>query len=363
MSITIRQHERRSALAGKSGRSRPAIAPIAAALAFAGACAHAPPPPSSELLTGITHEGYTPNRGLSGLFQPGNLIQTMEMGDDGKPRKLSPPLVLAWASDCFPGLEPRESPFVVEQTSSKKSRNLELSGPDAVALLPGLSFGASGVAGHRLTLQNPRVRAFARADVSGKMSQQCMDAIADAVKSGDRPEWFVLVLESVVVDSLKLEITFESGVKADVRDQVTQQATAFMNTLGQQIGAAGQSLVNTPYGAIGSGAAYGAGLSPGSTSVVGDQGTTVVNGQGTTVVNDLGTTVMNGQGTTVIPSYGDPSAVSAVPAGGRAGRGPITGGARAKVESSGAKGTVIELGAAAVVAYRTRVLQPITQAQ
>jgi hypothetical protein len=367
---------------------RLALALLALAAA-AGACVHAPPP-ASELLSGITHEGYTPNKGLSGLFQPGNLIQTMEMGDNGQPRKLSPPLVLAWASDCFPGVEPHESPFVVEQTSSKQSRNLELAGPDAIALIPGLSFGGGGVAGHRLTMQNPRVRAFARADVSGKMSQKCMDALADAVKMGDKPEWFVLVLESIVVDSLRLEIQFEQGVKAEVRDNITQQAANVMNTLGQAISSPGQMVgqaipygtqapygtgMQAPYG-TGMQAPYGTGMQaspygqpqnttvmgPQGTTVVGPDGTAVVGGQGTTVVTDQGTTVVNPQGTTVVNDYGttvvpaDPNAPGATM---RGTRGPITQGARAKVEASGAKGTVIELGAAAVVAYRTRVLQPV----
>src|SRR5882672_10292564 len=113
----------------------------AAAVAFPSACVPRPPP-ASEVLRKLAQEGYTPNAGLSRLFEPGNVIQTTELDPEGKPRALSPPLVVAWASDCFPQQEPRESPFAVAAESASSSRALSLQGPDVLKFVPGLNLEA-----------------------------------------------------------------------------------------------------------------------------------------------------------------------------------------------------------------------------
>jgi Domain of unknown function (DUF4384) len=189
------------------------------------------PPPASEFLRGLAQEGYTPNAGLSRLYAPGNVIQTAEMGPGGGPKALSPPLVVVWASECFPGQEPRESPFAVAAESGRSSRALSLNGPAVLSFLPGLNLQAGGVSEHRLTLENPRVRAFAKADLSGRLSPQCVSSLSGATKAGDRPEWFAVVVEAVVVDSLRLEIRWSSGVDFSAREQLTANAAQALNAV------------------------------------------------------------------------------------------------------------------------------------
>lgn len=213
------------------GIARWSLSLLASVAAAAPAACVPRPPPAGEFLRGLAQEGYTPNVGLSRLFEPGNVIQTAEMGPGGKPRALSPPLVAVWASDCFPGQEARESPFAVAAESARSDRGFSLKGPEALSFLPGLNLEARGVSEHRLTLKNPRVRAFAKADLSGKLSPQCVSSLSGAMKAGDRPEWFAVVVEAVVVDSLRLEIRWSSGVDLSVREKLTANAAQALNAV------------------------------------------------------------------------------------------------------------------------------------
>jgi hypothetical protein len=179
----------------------------------------------------MSQEGYTPNPGLSGLVQPGNIIQTMELGPDGLPRPLSPPLVLAWGTDCFPGLKPREGPFALAAESGGRTAELAFEGPEALRLLPSINVGASATSGQKMRMKKPRIRAFARGDMSGKLSQKCVDVLRQALSEGDRPEWFSVVIESLVVDGFVLELTWNAGVGLEVRERVTQAATQAVETV------------------------------------------------------------------------------------------------------------------------------------
>jgi hypothetical protein len=196
----------------------------AAAVAVASGCV-THPPPASDVLRRMSQEGYTPNPGLSGLVQPGNIIQTMELGPDGLARPLSPPLVLAWGTDCFPGLKPREGPFALAAESGGRTAEMAFEGPEAMRLLPSINVGASATSGQKMRMKKPRVRAFARGDMSGKLSQKCVEVLRQAFAEGDRPEWFSVVIEALVVDGFVLELTWNAGVGLEVRERVTQATT------------------------------------------------------------------------------------------------------------------------------------------
>jgi len=74
----------------------------------------------SDIFDLLEQQGYTANVGLSGIYEPGNLVQTTQEGSDGKPVALQSPIIFAWGSDCFPDRAPRIAPFVL--SSSHKAR-------------------------------------------------------------------------------------------------------------------------------------------------------------------------------------------------------------------------------------------------
>ncbi|HET8541004.1 MAG TPA: DUF4384 domain-containing protein [Anaeromyxobacter sp.] len=218
-----------------------------AALAAAGlaACAARPPVPG-DVLRGLAHEGYTPNPGLSASFEPGNVVQVAEGGPEGTARALSPPLVAAWRSDCFPADEPRESPFALAETSARSTRAFALEGPAILKLLPSLGIDASSATSQRLTFENPRVRSFAKTDLSERLSRRCVERLARAMRAGDRPEWFAVVLEAITVDRLRLEIAWAAGVDARVRESVTASAGRVLEAVaGAGAGRGGGASIST----------------------------------------------------------------------------------------------------------------------
>ena len=279
------------------------------------------PPPASELLKQLAQEGYTANPGLSGLIDPGNVIQTAELGPNGQPRPLVPPLILAWASDCFPGQLPREGPFAVASGSGGSVRALALEGPDISKFIPNLRFEMGAVSQYRLSLRNPRIRAFAKTELSNRMSPKCVEALANALREGDRPEWYSMVIESVVVESLSLVITWNSGISADVRERVTAEAAKTVSDIPVL----------------------------GNVSGGGAQGTDQPPSQGT---DATGQYRQGGpypqQGAPLLPTGGPRLSIGT----------PSGPGAKVRIAMIDEENTAIDLAGNVIVAYRTRPIQP-----
>jgi len=179
-------------------------------------------------------QGYAANIGLSGIYAPGNVIQTSEATADGV-HHLPTPIVFLWGSDCFPGQTPRTSPFVLPDSSGRRAGSLSIGAEFVQRLLPALSLDRAAVADYRLTLGDTAVHTFARADLSHQFSQKCVHGLTQAMEDGDRIDWFAVIVEAVVADSLALEMSWREGTSLGVR---TAQKGAAEAQLGRILRAA-----------------------------------------------------------------------------------------------------------------------------
>lgn len=184
-----------------------------------------------ELLEG---QGYTANVGLSGIYEPGNLIQTTQADPDGKPVALGSPIIFAWGSDCFPSRTPRIAPFVLADSQGSQATSISLGASLVNLFIPSLKLSHQALADYRLDLENPRVYTFAKGDLSRQFSEKCVQSLAHALEDGDRPEWFSVVIEAVTVDALILEMNWRSGSSVEgrmaQRDQIVQQLGAILGS-------------------------------------------------------------------------------------------------------------------------------------
>jgi hypothetical protein len=165
----------------------------------------------------LNEQGYTANVGLSGIYRPGNVIQLMEGGMDLPERQLLSPLLFLWGSDCFPGVEPRDSHFALPEYAGTSSASLSLEPNMLVRLLPRLRVESAAVADYSLKLENTRVQTIARADLSGRFSDRCVKALRQALDDGDKIGWFAVVVEAVVSDSLAFEVRWKVDSSAKAR--------------------------------------------------------------------------------------------------------------------------------------------------
>ena len=180
--------------------------------------------PLPDAFSILERQGYTPNDGLSGLFQPGNVIQVAEKGPDGAERTLATPLVFAWGSDCFSGRTPAVSDFSLPTTSGSSSASLSIGAEMLAAKLPALKIESSAVASYKLEFVDVRVQTFAKGDLSGFFSDKCVRMLRTALDSGDKVEWYRVVMEAVVAGELLMEIEWKGDASAGVKQSVTDNA-------------------------------------------------------------------------------------------------------------------------------------------
>ncbi len=189
-----------------------------------------------QLLEG---QGFTPNIGLSGTYGPGNVIQTTESGAEGA-RPLPSPVVFLWASDCFPGQAPRTSAFVLPDSYERRAGSVSMGVKILALLLPSLNVDRSAVSDYTMTLGDTEVQTFAKGDLSHQFSEKCVQALVQAMEDGDQIDWFSVIVEAVVADSLTLRILWRENTSVGAR---ASQKSSIKDQLGRILrGAASSAL-------------------------------------------------------------------------------------------------------------------------
>jgi len=172
----------------------------------------------------LADQGFTPNVGLSDLYQPGNVIQTRRAGADGQAHALPAPLPFLWAEDCFPDLEPTESGFVVPESGGTSSASLRLGAQALVRLVPELTLDDAAVSSYRLELENTRIRSITPPQISRDFSPPCVDALQQARADGSPLEWFEVIVQAVVADAFRFEMEWRSESSAAARSVLRNRA-------------------------------------------------------------------------------------------------------------------------------------------
>ena len=185
----------------------------------------------------LEEQGYTVNRGLSGVFQVGNVIQVAEAGSAQNPRQLATPLVFLWGSECFPGRSHAETTFVLPESESVSTGSLSLQGTALSKVVPSLSLDDAVVASHKLHFENVRLQLFAKGDLSLEFSPECVDRLSRALEGGDAIGWFRVVLEAVVADSILFETLWKTESTSDVRAEMREKMSGELAALGSSGGA------------------------------------------------------------------------------------------------------------------------------
>ncbi len=186
----------------------------------------------------LADQGFTPNVGLSDLYQPGNVIQTRRAGADGKAHALPTPLPFLWAADCFPDLEPTESGFVVPESSGTTSASLRLGAQALARLIPDLTLADAAVASYGLELENTRIRTITSPQISRDFSPPCVAALLQARADGSPFEWFEVIVQAVVADALRFEMQWRSESSAEARAALSNRAGKALSSASAEVAVA-----------------------------------------------------------------------------------------------------------------------------
>ncbi len=177
-----------------------------------------------DLFAYLEDLGYTPNWGLSGIYQPGTVIQTVEEGPGGGTQALASPLVLVYADACFPDLAPRPALLPLPESSGEAAASLHLGGERLARLLPSFELGNEAIGGYRLEVERPQVSGFAKGELSGHLSATCVETLNRVRDDGDRLEWFQVIQEVVLAEALVFEIEWRSETSAKARAALAKRA-------------------------------------------------------------------------------------------------------------------------------------------
>lgn len=194
----------------------------------------------------LGQQGYQANVGLSGIYEPGNVIQTTQEGSDGRPAALASPIIFAWGSDCFPDRTPRAAPFVLPDSQGTQANSISIGAGILSLLIPSLTFSHQALTDYRLDLENTQVYTFAKGDLSRQFSEKCVRALAQAIEDGDKIEWYSIIIEAVIADALTLEMDWRSGASVEgrsaQRDQIMQQLGAILGGYSESFRKTGSGL-------------------------------------------------------------------------------------------------------------------------
>ena len=194
--------------------------------------------PLVDFFATLQQQGYEPNIGFSGSLAPGNIIQTMEKGADGKERRLNPPLIVLWREQCFPGKELRESLYILPESSGESTAQLNLGAEIIGKMMPVLQLDSAAAADYSMKLENTRILSFAKLDLSQQFSEQCVQTLEADLRLGNEADWYAVILEAITVDAINFEINWRENSTAAARNKVKQDAEKTLAAIvGQESGA------------------------------------------------------------------------------------------------------------------------------
>lgn len=198
--------------------------------------------PLSNFFSILQEQGYEPNIGFSGNHAPGNIIQITEKGDDGKERRLSPPLVVFWKEQCFPEQTLRKSLYMLPESSGENSAQLSLGAEVIGKMMPVLQLDSAAAASYNMKLENTRIFSFAKLDLSQNFTEQCVRTLENDLRLGNEAEWYAVILEAIVVDAISFEINWRANSTAAARNKAKQDAEKTLDSIVKQKSGAGGSV-------------------------------------------------------------------------------------------------------------------------
>ena len=100
------------------------------------------------------------------------------------------------------------------------------------------------MADYSLKLENTRVQTIARADLSGRFSDKCVEALRQALDDGDKIGWFAVVVEAVVSDSLVFEVRWKVDSSAKARAVLKNELQETLASVEGESGGSGGLEIN-----------------------------------------------------------------------------------------------------------------------
>lgn len=171
----------------------------------------------------LKETGYIMSPNFSAAYEPGTLIQTARLDENGKESRFKTPVVIMVAGECFPGKRPQQKELALPVSHGQRAASLDVGASALSSVVPSMNFSTSVVKNHSLTFDNPQVIYFPISEIFGQLSPKCVGVLNAMQQAGNKIEWFEIIYEAVVASSLSYKIEWGAGVGVDTRLALTKQ--------------------------------------------------------------------------------------------------------------------------------------------
>ncbi len=176
------------------------------------------------LFENLKETGYTMSPNFSAAYEPGTLIQTTRLDENGKESRFKTPVVITMAGECFPGKRPQQKELALPMSRGQRSASLDVGANALSSVVPSMNFSASVVKNHSLTFDKPQVIYYPISEMFGQLSPKCVQVLNAMQQAGNKIEWFEIIYEAVVANSLSYKIEWGAGVGVETRLAFTKKA-------------------------------------------------------------------------------------------------------------------------------------------
>lgn len=176
------------------------------------------------LFENLKETGYIMSPNFSAAYEPGTLIQTTRLDENGKESRFKTPVVIMMAGECFPGKRPQQKELALPMSHGQRAVSLDVGASTLSSVVPSMNFNASVVKNHSLTFDNPQVIYYPISEIFGQLSPKCVHVLNAMQQAGNKIEWFEIIYEAVVANSLSYKIEWGAGVGVETRLALAQKA-------------------------------------------------------------------------------------------------------------------------------------------
>jgi hypothetical protein len=170
-----------------------------------------------DIFESLRETGYIMNPNFSGAYEPGTLIQTTRVDREGKVRPFKTPVVITLGADCFPGKVPQQKDLVLPTSPGQRTVSLDFGANALTSMASLLNINAGLVKNYSLSFEKPQVIYYPISDIFGQLSPKCVNALRAMQQAGNKLEWFEIIYEIVVANSLTFTLEWSAGATMEAR--------------------------------------------------------------------------------------------------------------------------------------------------
>jgi len=170
-----------------------------------------------DIFESLRETGYIMNPNFSGAYEPGTLIQTTRVDREGKVRPFKTPVVITLGSDCFPGKVTQQKDLVLPTSHGQRTVSMDFGANALTSLASLLNINAGLVKNYSLSFEKPQVIYYPISDIFGQLSPKCVHALSAMQQAGNKLEWFEIIYEVVVANSLTFRLEWSAGATMEAR--------------------------------------------------------------------------------------------------------------------------------------------------